>query len=30
MLSQTDQNIVLELKARLKEAAGERVQTVIV
>jgi predicted nucleotidyltransferase len=29
MLSQTDQIIAKELKARLKEAAGERVQAVI-
>lgn len=30
MLSQTDQKIVLELKTRLQEVAGEQVQAVIV
>lgn len=30
MLSQADQRIVQDLYARLKEVAGERVQTVIV
>jgi predicted nucleotidyltransferase len=30
MLSQTDQKIVQELKARLQEVAGEQVQAVIV